>query len=96
MIGLLIVAAVIGVVVGVRWEVVVSVGFGAVAWGGRVAWLNPWLIIPIFGSDFWDPHWKQNSDSVFDSGDSGWIFFEIAMSGKSKDWNSDFQNLEFQ
>ena len=22
------------------WEVVVSVGFGAVSWGGQVAWLN--------------------------------------------------------
>jgi hypothetical protein len=36
-----------------------------------------WLGIPIFGSDFWDPHWKQNSDSVFDSKDSGWIIFEF-------------------
>jgi hypothetical protein len=35
------------------------------------------LGIPIFGSDFWDPHWKRNSDSVFDSEDSGWIFFEF-------------------
>ena len=34
-----------------------------------------WLGIPIFGSDFWDPHRKQNSDSVFDSEDSGRIFF---------------------
>jgi hypothetical protein len=25
---------------------------------------------PIFGSDFWDPHQKRNSDSVFDSKDS--------------------------
>ena len=34
--------------------------------------------IPIFGSNFWDPHRKQNSDSVFDSEDSGWkIFFEF-------------------
>jgi hypothetical protein len=30
-----------------------------------------WLGIPIFGSNFWDPHWKQNSDFVFDSKDSG-------------------------
>jgi hypothetical protein len=35
----------------------------------------PWLGIPIFGSDFWDPHCKQNSNSVFDSEDSGRIFF---------------------
>ncbi len=30
----------IGVVVYVHWEVVVSVGFGAVSLCGRVAWLN--------------------------------------------------------
>jgi hypothetical protein len=34
-----------------------------------------WLGIPIFGSDFWDPHRKRNYNSVFDSKDSGWIFF---------------------
>ncbi len=34
-----------------------------------------WLGIPIFGSDFWDPHRKQNSESVFDSGYSSQIFF---------------------
>jgi hypothetical protein len=33
------------------------------------------LGIPIFGSDFWDPHRKQNSVSVFDSKDYGRIFF---------------------
>ena len=38
---------------------------------------SPWLGIPIFGSNFWDPHWKQNPNSVFDSEDSGWIFFEF-------------------
>jgi hypothetical protein len=37
--------------------------------------LTPWLGIPIFGSKFWDPHRKQNSDSVFDSKDSDRIFF---------------------
>jgi hypothetical protein len=36
---------------------------------------NPWLGILIFGSDFWDTHRKRNSDSVFDSKDSGRIFF---------------------
>jgi hypothetical protein len=36
---------------------------------------NTRLGIPIFGSDFWDPHWKRNSDSVFDSKDSSRIFF---------------------
>ncbi len=35
----------------------------------------PWLGILIFGSDFWDPHRKQNSDSMFDSKDSGWNLF---------------------
>ena len=29
------------------------------------------LGIPIFGSDFWDPHQKRNSGSVSDSEDSG-------------------------
>jgi hypothetical protein len=33
-----------------------------------------WLGIPIFSFDFWDPHPKQSSDSVFDSRDSGWKF----------------------
>jgi hypothetical protein len=33
------------------------------------------LGILIFGSNFLDPHWKRNSDSVFDSKDSGWNFF---------------------
>ncbi len=37
--------------------------------------LAAWLVIPIFGFDFWDPHRKQNSDSVLDSGDSGRFFF---------------------
>ncbi len=33
------------------------------------------LGIPIFGSDFWDAHWRRNSDSVYDSKNSGRIFF---------------------
>jgi hypothetical protein len=37
--------------------------------------LHTRLGIPIFGSNFWDPHWKRNSDSVFDSKDSSRIFF---------------------
>ncbi len=49
----------------------------------------PWLGIPIFGSDFRDPHCKRNSDSVFDSKNSGGFFFEIPMSGQSENWNSD-------
>jgi hypothetical protein len=31
----------------------------------------PCLGIPIFGSDFWDPHQKRNSGSVSDSKNSG-------------------------
>jgi hypothetical protein len=33
------------------------------------------LGILIFGSNFWDPHQKWSSDSIFDSRDSGQIFF---------------------
>ncbi len=33
------------------------------------------LGIPILGSNFWDPHWRRNSDSDDYSKDSGWIFF---------------------
>ncbi len=36
---------------------------------------TPRLGIPIFGFDFWDPHWRRNSDSVYDSKDSGWNIF---------------------
>ncbi len=36
---------------------------------------KPWLGIPIFDSSFWDPLCKQNSNSVFDSKDSGQNFF---------------------
>ena len=53
------------------------------------------LGIPIFGSNFWDPHCKQNSDSVFDSEDSGRIFFEIPMSGESENRNSDSKIRNF-
>jgi hypothetical protein len=27
------------------------------------------LGIPIFGPDFWDPHWKRNSNTLSNSGD---------------------------
>ncbi len=47
------------------------------------------LGIPIFGSDFWDPYWKQDSDSVFDSEDSGRIFFLISAVEKLRNRNSD-------
>ncbi len=36
---------------------------------------QPWLGVLVFGSNFWDPNCKQNSNSVFDSKDSGRIFF---------------------
>jgi hypothetical protein len=36
--------------------------------------VQPWLGISIFGFNFWDPHRKQNSNSVFDSKDFGRIF----------------------
>jgi hypothetical protein len=36
---------------------------------------NARLGIPIFGSNFWDPHQRRNSDSVYNSEDSGRIFF---------------------
>ena len=47
------------------------------------------LGILIFGSDFWDPHRKRNSDSVFNSEDSGRIFFLNSAVEKSRNWNSD-------
>jgi hypothetical protein len=31
------------------------------------------------GSNFWDPHWKWNSDSVFDSGYVRISFVDISM-----------------
>jgi hypothetical protein len=58
--------------------------------------LTTWLGIPIFGSNFWDSHCKQNSNSVFDSKDSGRFFFQIPMSGESENQNSDLRNLEFR
>ncbi len=57
-----------------------------------IARIDPWLEIPMFGSDFWDPHWKQNSDTVFDSGDSGWIFFWIPL---LKNWQIGISILKF-
>ncbi len=43
------------------------------------------LGIPIFGSNFWDPHRRRNS-----------IFFEIPISGESENRNSDLKFLEFR
>ncbi len=53
---------------------------GKYAWKVRcIPGLLSRLGIPIFGSDFWDPHWKRNSNSVFDSENSGRIFFQIPL-----------------
>ncbi len=41
-----------------------------------------WLGIPIFGSDFWDPREKRNSDSVFDSDNSVFFLFRCLESQK--------------
>jgi hypothetical protein len=86
--------------------VVGSQGTGGSTCAARVGGTEPanqtgihaqaWLGIPIVGFDFWEPQWKQNSDSVFDSGDSGRIFFETLMSGESGNQNSDLQYSEFQ
>jgi hypothetical protein len=37
--------------------------------------IQTWLGFLILNSDFWDPHWKQISDSVFNSEDYGRIVF---------------------
>jgi hypothetical protein len=55
-----------------------------------------WLGIPIFGSNFWDPHWRRISDSVYNSEDSGRIFFWIPISGEPENWNSDLRFSEFR
>ncbi len=52
---------------------------------GSIRPLKSWLGIPIFGSNFWDPHWKWNSDSVFDSEDTGRICFWIRL---LKNWET--------
>ncbi len=52
-----------------------------------------WLGIPIFGSNFWDPYQKRNSDSVFDSKDSGQKLFLNSAVEKLRNWNS---NSEIQ
>ncbi len=54
------------------------------------------LWIPTFGSDFWDPHRKQNSDSVFDSKDFGRIFFLNSNVWRVRKLEFRFQNLEFR
>jgi hypothetical protein len=55
-----------------------------------------WLGIPIFGSNFWDPHRKRNSDSVFDSKDSGQKIFREFHCWKNEKSEFRFQNLEFR
>ncbi len=45
---------------------------------GHVLWIiatETRLGIPIFGSNFWDPHRKWNPDPIYDSEDSGRKFF---------------------
>ncbi len=56
-----------------------------------------WLGILIYGSDFWDPHRKGNSDSVFDSRYSGRNSFLNSTVEKSSNRNSDSKiwNSEF-
>jgi hypothetical protein len=51
--------------------------------------LAAWLGIPSFGSDFWDPHWKRNFNSIFDSKDSSRNFFLNSAVEKSRNQNSD-------
>ncbi len=65
-------------------------------WICCTALLGAWLGILIFGSDFWDPHWKWNYDSIFDSEDSGRKIFLNSAVEKSRNWNSDskIQNSE--
>ncbi len=49
----------------------------SVSWGFAkkvVEEIETWLIILIFGSDSWDPHRMQNSDSVSDSRNTGYFF----------------------
>ncbi len=58
-------------------------------------WFQTWFRIPIFGSNFWDPHWKRNSDFVFNSKDSGQIFFWIPLL-KIEKLEFRFQNSEFR
>ncbi len=55
-----------------------------------------WLGISIFGSDFWDPYWKRNFDSIFDSKNSGGKIFSNSAVEKLTKSEFQFQNLEFQ
>ncbi len=63
-------------------------------WEAWVRWA--WLGIPIFGSDFWDPHRKWNSDSVFDSEDSSRKIFLEFCCWKIEKSKFQFQNSEFR
>ncbi len=60
------------------------------------ATLRARLGIPIFGSDFWDPHWKRNFDSVFDIKDSGQNFFSNSAVKKLRNWNYDSEIRNFK
>jgi hypothetical protein len=50
-----------------------------------------WLGIPIFGSNFWDPHWKQISDPFLIPKILVGIFLLNSAVEKSRYWNSDFE-----
>ncbi len=51
-------------------------GYKYLVWYSKKAITNiTRLGILISGSNFWDPHWRRNSDSVYNSEDSGRIFF---------------------
>ncbi len=63
-------------------------------WEACVCWA--WLGIPIFGSDFWDPHWKRNSHFIFDSKDSSRKIFLEFRCWKIEKSTFQFRNLEFQ
>jgi hypothetical protein len=52
------------------------------------------MAIPIFGSDFWDPHCKQNSNSIFDSEDSGRKLSLNSNVWRVRKLEFRFQNLE--
>jgi hypothetical protein len=57
---------------------------------------GPWLGIPIFGSDFWDPILSRIPIPFVIPKIPVGFFFEIPMSGESDNWNSDLRCLEFR
>jgi hypothetical protein len=59
------------------------------AWVCLCSQRRAWLGIPIYGSVFWDPHRKPNTNSIFNSKDSSQIFFLNSAVEKSRKRNSD-------